>query len=167
LCTFSNFTYSPKFGKSIVCKAMKNAEIKSAFVGDINYLRYIKGTCHFSPLILDEIVVESQGGMGVQRNHYLYFHIQALMERLVEAGIMQMWYAYHKWEYYRPWVIEELKIPQVLTIQGLSFGFIIWLCACGVSTIVFVLEIIIGWITRRNRRGDNLVKVKLIKVQPI
>jgi len=33
--------------------------------------------------------------------------------------------------------------PKVLTIDDLSFGFVLWLCACGISAAGFVLEIFV------------------------
>ena len=34
----------------------------------------------------------------------------------------------------------NLKIPRILTLDDLAFGFILWMIACGISTIGFVAE---------------------------
>jgi hypothetical protein len=45
------------------------------------------------------------------------------------------------------------KQPKVFDIGDLEFGFVVWLVACLISTIVFILEILIRYLIIKLRRG--------------
>jgi hypothetical protein len=61
---------------------------------------------------------------------------------LLNGGILQHWQKYEDVK-----VIEdEEEGPKILLLSDLSFGFVLWLSACGISFITFLLEFVWSWI---------------------
>jgi hypothetical protein len=60
----------------------------------------------------------------------------------IPAGIPQYWAEYHDWYKYirNHTYYEEESGPKVFALENLSFGFNVWLVACGLSLIGFLLE---------------------------
>jgi hypothetical protein len=125
-----------------ICSTILNPSSRTAFLGDLNFIEDVKGRCHFDPPILEEVLYEGMTGLAMPLHHFLYNHIVKVTQRLVEAGILQNWYEHFQLMTFRSWVEPEASEPQVLTLDGLAFGFNIWLGTCGVAVVVFIAEII-------------------------
>ena len=81
-------------------------------------------------------------GIGVWRNNHAYWLMEDTMRQLIPAGIPQ---------FVRNRVLEFIfketrevttKIPQVLTVNDLKFGFVTWLITCLIAVSAFVIELI-------------------------
>jgi len=77
------------------------------------------------------------------RNSFLYDTINNIMEKTVPAGIPQYLIKYHEFNMFKVFVPSASSPVRVLTIQDLEYGFVIWLGACGISIIGFLLEVML------------------------
>lgn len=68
--------------------------------------------------------------------------LMEVMRRIVPTGIPQYFCEYYYNAFSRKYVEIKEKLPRVLTVADLLFGFNLWLCACGISIIGFVFEIL-------------------------
>lgn len=89
------------------------------------------------------------------KNHFLFDVTKNVVNELIPSGIPQYLYIFHKWiRFSRTSVYKYFKSPKIFNIEDLSFGFVLWLIACGISFIVFVLEMIMwpkvvkSWISK-------------------
>jgi hypothetical protein len=146
-----------------VCDIMRTQNAKTSFLGDLDYYRWVKGRCVDISGVLDEPILSSMAGIGMQMNHFMFEHVAKVTDRLLEAGILNNWYDWHNKMLYGMWKIDFENGPKVLTVESLSFGFVLWLGACGVSFAAFVGEILWKFMTNRKK----MVKVKNAKVQPV
>ncbi|KAG5672232.1 hypothetical protein PVAND_002374 [Polypedilum vanderplanki] len=95
----------------------------------------------------------------------LFFHV---FEQLIPAGIPQHSYAYHKFLMADRKKLRFEKEPEVLTVQDLSFGFVIWLIVLSTSFLVLFCEIIVHKLNKKLVKEENkVIKVKFAKVHPI
>lgn len=69
--------------------------------------------------------------------------VNDVFARLIEAGIPQL-YNRRLFDLF-PHHFED-EDPKVFTVADLSFGFEIWLIACGISTCAFLLEVLTFWV---------------------
>jgi hypothetical protein len=125
-----------------ICNILRDPSAKTAYLVDLNMIESIKRNCSFEPEILDEVMYESVDGVSMQLHHYLYSYIADVTQRLVEAGIVQSWYDFIQFVEYRVHVDPKDRSPKVLTLEKLSFGFIIYLAASGVAVVVLIAEIV-------------------------
>lgn len=81
-------------------------------------------------------------GIGVWRNNHAYWLMEETMRKIIPAGIPQ---------YVRNNVLgclfketrqQKAKIPQVLTVNDLKFGFVTWLITCSIAVGAFLVELI-------------------------
>lgn len=66
--------------------------------------------------------------------------------RVIETGIFQFFEKSFQDSF--PPYKNEIKEPKVFSIDDLKFGFIIWIFACGLSTLIFIIEILLVWIKK-------------------
>jgi hypothetical protein len=76
------------------------------------------------------------------RNHFLFDLVEKTLQNLLSSGIYQQNYNYAIWDRFRQVKEVEDSEPKVLSVEDLKFGFVVWICTCGVSILVFVLELI-------------------------
>lgn len=86
--------------------------------------------------------------VGIYKESILVDVFREVTEKLFEAGILQ----------FSDRLQEELAFPigreepvdnrRIFSMNDLGFGFQIWLVACGISTTVFVLEVLIFWVPK-------------------
>lgn len=89
--------------------------------------------------ILDERINFPSSGICVGHGDFYADQSQKVSNALISAGIVQYWYSYLLDFEIKP-VEEAQKEPKVFAIGDLSFGFIVWLVACGISAIGFAAE---------------------------
>lgn len=105
------------------------------------------------PGIVTEILA-----IGVPRNSILYDIMRDVSERLFEAGILQ-----HSYQLQMDMAFPvNPKIPEdkrrILSMFDLGYGFESWLIACGISSIVFVIEILTFWLPRAMKKFKMLLR---------
>ena len=81
------------------------------------------------------------------RNSFLYKTLNEILEKLIPAGIPQYLIKYHEVNLYGSFVPTVVGGPNVLTIEDLTYGFVLWLGACGVSVAAFLIEILCLFVT--------------------
>lgn len=65
------------------------------------------------------------------------------MQRFIPMGIIEHRYELHRWMMLRDKVSKPESKLRVLNMYDLAFGFYIWLAACNVSVVGFILELMI------------------------
>jgi hypothetical protein len=116
---------------------------RSAFIITNYHLQQLEHFYHVSPHVLKDPVFSATIGFIMFKNHFTSNLISTVSGQLIDAGILQHSYAFANWMLWRPNYKKELSIePQVLKINDLSFGFYIWLVACGVCVVGYLLEIL-------------------------
>ncbi|KAG5671917.1 hypothetical protein PVAND_002086 [Polypedilum vanderplanki] len=101
---------------------------------------------------------------SVHSNDFFLNHIDSMMKKLLPSGIPQHSYAFKQFMLTDRKKLKFKKVPQVLTVNSLSFGFVIWLIAIGCAVIVFFCEKILHKFTKKKMK---LVKIKFAKIHPI
>jgi hypothetical protein len=78
-----------------------------------------------------------------------------IIGRLLNAGILQHWKKFDEAEA----VQEDPDELKILSMQDLSFGFVLWLGACGTSSIAFSFEILWMFIRRVFQKTNLFLSV--------
>ncbi|KAG5668078.1 hypothetical protein PVAND_016033 [Polypedilum vanderplanki] len=96
------------------------------------------------PVMQNEKISKSTGYI-MPKNHMLLLHMKKLFDDLIPTGIFEHLKQYGIWFLHRP----IYKIPadprKILSMFDLEFGFIIFLAALCVSTVVFICELFL-WV---------------------
>jgi len=127
----------------IYCKYFDDSSAKLAFfIEDIQYALY-DSLCKGSAVRLKNFI-GSSFTVAVYTTHrsFIYKHLNLILEKLIPAGIPQHLYELHKFMLFKKYEPIMDSGPKVLTIDDLSFGFVLWLGACGISVAGFVLEML-------------------------
>lgn len=80
-------------------------------------------------------------GVSLMRNNFLYNLTESVMSSLVEGGIPQYFLTYIEDVVLREKPSDPVE-PKTFSIEDLEFGFIIFLVACGISIVAFLIEIV-------------------------
>ena len=108
--------------------------------------------------------------LATPRNSLIYDVLNEILEKLVPAGIPKYLEDFHTqllFKAYKPVVDGS---PKPLKITDLSFGFVLWLCACGASASVFLVEVLVfrSWKILRNFVGLwivwTILRMKITKL---
>jgi hypothetical protein len=134
---------------------MKNGSARLACFGDMDF---VNSRFHSNEtfIILEEYLLRTQMGLIFVKNHFMFHLTDKVVGELIPSGILQHSHDYH-------WFFTDMKDkpeelgPQVLRVTDLSFGFVLWLIACGISTAVFVVEWLIPRVKRIIRTAVGLV----------
>lgn len=120
----------------------RNSSSKYAFFMNDQTLLNITQLCQCKPLVLSEQVTSRVTGIGLPSVDLFSDIVDGFLKRLVPMGILNHLIDYHTWILYRNGIYKAVdEDPKVLTMDDLSFGFILWLIACVISTIGYLLEI--------------------------
>jgi hypothetical protein len=79
-------------------------------------------------------------GLASQPNHFTFDLMDEVIQYLFQAGITDQLTDYHKYVMRETIQQEEPRRPQVFRLEDLSFGFVVWLVACGFCIAVFFSE---------------------------
>lgn len=88
---------------------------------------------------LKETLLSDRDGIRMGRNHALFWLSEDLLQFLTAGGIPQRIYNFYNEIFYPPKEKEILE-PKVMTIDDLSYGFVIWIIASGFTVFIFVFE---------------------------
>lgn len=129
------------------------------FLEDIQY-SILNSICNGAAAKLKNFKLDAQiSVLYTKRNSFIYKTLSQLMDKIVPAGIPQYLIKYHEDVVYKPFVPKIGNEPRILNISDLEYGFVLWLAACGVSFIGFLLERVwlFGGIYIRNLLGLSLL----------
>ena len=93
---------------------------------------------------------------------FLCEFINDILWKLIPAGIPQHLIDYHTLNLHKKYEPFNDLSPKVLTIVDLSFGFILWLVACGFSIVGFFFEFF--WLNLRKYWTDLIGLWMLIRI---
>lgn len=124
-----------------------NASVKAAGFVDHNDAKCLKLSCPNIPVILKENFVVIPAGIGINKNSYLFSTLEEVLQLTIPAGIPQYNLLNYESIFYKKGERNDDDGPKILFVGDLSFGFVMWLAACGVSFTALVLEIIAKLVT--------------------
>lgn len=121
---------------------IRNSSAKLAFFLEDRVYFVLRHIYEKEGILLPQNFFTFHRGFALIQNHFIYPLIQEAVRRLSPSGIIRF-----LWEkvYLK---IPINKRPQVLTIDDLRFGFMVWLAAFGISSLVFVCEV--TWVRTKN-----------------
>lgn len=123
-----------------------NSAVKYAFFISDSFHASLNATFKRSlPIMQNDRVVRSLQLLTF-RNNPLLLDIDELFKKWIPSGIVQHLLDYGKWFIDRPIEDTILDNRRILSMFDLEYGFVLWLIACGISTIVFICEMIPVWI---------------------
>lgn len=125
----------------LYCTFLTNDKAKTAFFMEEIQFASINSICQGSAFKLKGFWMHPVlTTLATPKNSFIYGILNEVLEKLVPAGIPQYLDMFHTemlFKAYRPFVDRS---PKALKITDLSFGFVLWLCACGLSTSGFLAE---------------------------
>lgn len=94
-------------------------------------------------LLLKEKLYTLQAGLQMPKNHFMTETIEEIFPRLISGGIIQYLKEYSLWvtKFKRHSLKKFKKTPKQFKFSDLSYGFAIWLSACGVCCLAFSFEL--------------------------
>jgi hypothetical protein len=122
--------------------------------------RVIRGVAAIAPKILKQSIVTRVHGLALFRNNFMYKSTEKIMRVIIEAGIPQYYRNFALDVYFYERIAENS--PQVFGIEDLHFGFVVWLCACGVSIAVFIIEIFCEILKKIIKKSIDIYLMKII-----
>lgn len=158
-----------------MCAILSENSTKTAIVVEEKLVNYFYTHCQRKPEFLKENMLTLPVSMVMTANHFMFRVIDDIFGWLVQAGIPQYFHNFYNWykfiRHQKSKTIEEFKS---ISLDSLSFGFIIWLAACGVSILVFAFEmgmwhkIKTFWMKKWKADDDNIkqsqIKPNVIQV---
>jgi hypothetical protein len=93
----------------------------------------------FKKVTLPERALGAHHGIGLFKNSFIFDLFDEVVQRLTTTGVLQWMCKYYK-EYFFPLYEASPQGPEVLTVQGLMFGFVVWLIAVAISFLIFMIE---------------------------
>ena len=125
------------------CDNINNSSAKLAFYVDPVFYKTASSICRGSLIQVKNVRMNViQGLISFRTLDVLEISLIDVMKQLVTAGIPQYFDSYYSDNFLGRYEEIKEKTPKVLTLDDLLFGFNLWLCACGFSTIGFVIEIL-------------------------
>lgn len=119
----------------------QNSNAKIAFFVDIKTLNELNAACKCSNKFFEQVLFRAQASFSFDLLGSLLFDIiEDTLQHIIPFGIPQHFSEYHKWVLYGRYDKQTVKGPKVLTLKSLSFGFVLWLAACGISFLGFFME---------------------------
>lgn len=125
---------------SIFLKKYRNPSEKSAFFADESNLIVLNELCQCENLKFHEVLFRYPMGMEVHCADNIFDLIEETLLLITPFGIPQHSLEIHKWKWQGKFDPEQ-KEPEIFSLDSLSFGFFIWLGACGLSCLWFLIEL--------------------------
>ncbi len=121
----------------------------------------------FEPLKLKEELLTIPVDFVVTRNHFSFELIQEVAKLTIPFGIPQ-WLNKNNLHFLYGSIFDNREFgPSVLTVEDLDFGFFIWLAACGISSLTFIVEIFtLLYRLLRRKIGEVLAIIWILKNIP-
>ena len=127
----------------LYCESVNSIYPKRAFFMPIVDMVSASSLCKGSlTLVKNFYMFTIPGGIGMLRNSILYPIFDEVMRNLIPSGIPQYLQIFYSKLLFGTYEELNEKTPQVLTLNDLAFGFLLWLAACSVSIAAFVGEIL-------------------------
>ncbi|CAG9810472.1 unnamed protein product [Chironomus riparius] len=127
---------------TIYCSTFDNSSAKLAFFIDNGQYSTYASMCHGTAIELRNFKSDtSLITLFTTHRSIIHKHLSATLDKVIPAGIPQYLFDYYKSLLFKKFDRIEDKSPKVLAVDDLGFGFVLWLCACGISVVGFLLEL--------------------------
>jgi hypothetical protein len=125
------------------CETIFDPKKRYALIVDKNLYKEITFKCKRQPKRLKENIAS----LSIVLLHNAYGRvakdINDIINTLIDYGIAQHWYEYYQWHKYELGLeLNKKRGPQVFSLENVSYGFNVWMIACSVSVLGFVVELI-------------------------
>lgn len=121
-------------------RKMSNSSLKAAIITTESDMKLYRAAYVDVPKTISEVVNPSPYSICTYRNNFFAALNQQVSNAILTAGIPQYLFEYLTKYEMKP-LMGPPKEPKVFDVEDLEFGFVIWLVACLLSTIVFFFEI--------------------------
>lgn len=156
------------FHQSYCDNVHTNTQIKTSYLVNDEIERILLSICGVSSprkIEIPRITSESEVfGIAFMKNNILHDLVAEILEKLVTAGIPQHLYELEQEMAFPVSPLEVIDNRKVLAMFDLSYGFNAFLIALGISTIVFVIEILSFWLPRAVSKVRSLIGVCVIVI---
>lgn len=150
------------FNETFLDKRRDSSE-KIAFYADENNLIILNDLCNCENIQLNEVLFRYPMGLELRDGAYIFEIVEETLQLIIPFGIPQHSVELHKWKWHRKFDAEP-KRPQVFTLDSLLFGFVLWLIACEISILWFLIELIKMETLKQSKSLVGLVLlIRLIK----
>lgn len=157
--SYSNYT-------NLFCDEIKNSTAKLAFFLTQGHYSFLTFQCDLIGIIFETKILRYPNGFALFQNSDIFQIFEETLQHLISSGI-----TLHHDRLDERSILqkEQEKEPKVLAINDLSFGFVVWLIACGISLLGFFVEILFKIILGKLRVSLRdlcglYVLIKLIKM---
>jgi hypothetical protein len=124
--------------RDLFCDQIKNSSAKIVFYLSFDMYQTSTVSCRKSGIKFQERVLKFPTSFALYPHADIYKIFDETFQLLISSGIA----LYHSETVRTNFKFkDEEKEPKVLSCDDLSFGFIVWLVACGISIVAFALEI--------------------------
>jgi hypothetical protein len=142
--TASEFNGDKKF-VSYYLDNIENDSAKLAFFMTDHLERTLASEFQIDGVQLEEKLFSTTFGFGYRKNCFIIYLVDEVVKNLITTGIMQkLWKDTLPREYQAP-----EKVPNVLSVGDLKFGFVVWLTAAITSLITFLMEFVAFKVLRK------------------
>jgi hypothetical protein len=155
-----------------LCNIFSRSATKRAMITNQIIISFISAGCNVDFNPFKEPFFTIPVTMVIAPNHFLFHAINEVMDRIIPAGIPQHYYNFQMWDrYIRNVHVRSLEELQSLTLDDWGFGFVLWLVACGISTVAFLIEICAWprvkarWIKKWENKNEQM-EMKLEAIKP-
>lgn len=141
---------------------MTNSSAKIALISTTNGHQDWCEDRSFELIWLREKLFSGHTAFYFPKNHFLFEALEEVLQLSIPFGIPQ--HNHEKFD--KPFEIEISATnnePKILTIEDLSFGYVLWLIACAVSISGFLIEILLWLISKLFKKEKE---IKFAKIYP-
>lgn len=126
----------------LYCDNIDKSSAKLAFFQSEKFFETANIFCKGSLFPLRNIFINAlPTALTVKKHSILESIFYDVMPRFVSSGIPQYLYEFHADLFHIGYLEFNEKLPKILTLDDLAFGFNLWLLACCLSTIGFICEV--------------------------
>jgi hypothetical protein len=131
--------------ENVYCKVLFDPSERAVFPFLRDILKYVSYRCKHQPKKLDGEFISYPVSFAMEANHVLYAEFENVVQLIGSSGLLLHYRKYLNWCRYviHNRIVEVISEPEVFSVNKLSYGFVIWLSACGVSTVAFLMESIL------------------------
>lgn len=116
-----------------------------AFLTTHDYILRLLEVFPNSFVVLKEDLYSYMTGYVIERNHFLYELADETIQKLVTGGVLEhgfnIYYYADQLAYKVFHNLDYIKESNVLTLEDFSYGFTLWIIACLICILFFLLEL--------------------------
>lgn len=125
-----------------ICLIIEENKPKTAILSNDEMIKVLFSICEKKPIRVEDTMISIPKVLMLESLHYMFDVIEETMQWLIPSGIIQHSEDFYYWLVHREKYIDPDDGPKVLTLNDLSYGFIIWLIAISAVIVEFFMEIL-------------------------